>query len=148
MTDGRGPDVIVEAIGLAQTFRAAVEEVAFTGRVVYIGYAKKPVAYETKLFVQKELDILGSRNALPDDFREVIRMLERGNFPVEEAVSIIAPLATLRVCWESGVILQKNHGNYGQSRRGHIDANGNYLRSKSINSRCALTHSDVAIFAW
>jgi threonine dehydrogenase-like Zn-dependent dehydrogenase len=87
MTDGHGPDVIIEAVGLPETFRVAVEEVAFTGRVVYIGYAKEPVAYETKLFVQKELDILGSRNALPEDFREVMAMLERGRFPVDRTVS-------------------------------------------------------------
>jgi threonine dehydrogenase-like Zn-dependent dehydrogenase len=91
LTEGEGPDVIIEAIGLPLTFRAAVEEVAFTGRVVYIGYAKEPVCYETRLFVQKELDILGSRNALPADFEEVIRMLEGGNFPVEDAVSAIVP---------------------------------------------------------
>jgi len=87
LTDGSGPDVMVEAIGLPNTFRAAVEEVAFSGRVVYIGYAKEPVAYQTRLFVQKELDVLGSRNALPEDFREVIRMLEQHRFPVEDAVS-------------------------------------------------------------
>ena len=92
LTDGRGPDVVIEAIGLPQTFRAAVEEVAFTGRVVYIGYAKEQVPYETRLFVQKELDILGSRNALPEDFREVIRMLEAHRFPVDEAVTHIVPL--------------------------------------------------------
>ena len=92
LTDGLGPDVVVEAIGLPQTFRAAVEEVAYTGRVVYIGYAKEPIAYETRLFVQKELDIMGSRNALPEDFRLVIQMLERKLFPVEEAVSVIAPM--------------------------------------------------------
>jgi threonine dehydrogenase-like Zn-dependent dehydrogenase len=92
LTENRGPDVIIEAVGLAETFRAAVEEVAFTGRVVYIGYAKNPVAYETRLFVQKELDILGSRNALPADFARVIRMLETGSFPVEEAVGTIIPL--------------------------------------------------------
>ena len=45
--------VAIEAIGTAATFRAAVEEVAFTGRVVYIGYAKEPVSYETRLFVKK-----------------------------------------------------------------------------------------------
>lgn len=92
LTGGRGPDVMIEAIGLPQTFRAAVEEVAFTGRVVYIGYAKEPVSYETKLFVQKELDIMGSRNALPDDFRDVIRMLEAGGFPVDDAVTKIVPI--------------------------------------------------------
>jgi threonine dehydrogenase-like Zn-dependent dehydrogenase len=92
LTNGRGPDVIIEAIGLPQTFRSAVEEVAFTGRVVYIGYAKEPVAYETRLFVQKELDILGSRNAMPEDFCEVIRMLEERRFPVEDAVSHMVSL--------------------------------------------------------
>jgi threonine dehydrogenase-like Zn-dependent dehydrogenase len=92
LTDGLGPDVIIEAIGLPETFRAAVEEVAFTGRVVYIGYAKEPVAYETRLFVQKELDILGSRNALPEDFVQVIRLLENRLFPVEDAVSTIVKI--------------------------------------------------------
>lgn len=92
LTNGRGPDVVIEAIGLPSTFRAAVEEVAFTGRVVYIGYAKEPVAYETRLFVQKELDILGSRNATPEDFRQVIRMLVAHRFPVADAVSVIATM--------------------------------------------------------
>jgi threonine dehydrogenase-like Zn-dependent dehydrogenase len=92
LTGGGGPDVVIEAIGLAETFRASVEEVAFTGRVVYIGYAKEPVAYETRLFVQKELDILGSRNALPADFRAVIEMLEQGRFPVDEAITRIVSL--------------------------------------------------------
>jgi threonine dehydrogenase-like Zn-dependent dehydrogenase len=92
LTGGRGPNVIIEAVGMPATFRAAVEEVAFTGRVVYIGYAKEPVTYETKCFVQKELDVLGSRNALPENFREVIQMLEERNFPVKETVSSIVPL--------------------------------------------------------
>ncbi|MDE0820610.1 MAG: hypothetical protein OSA95_05790, partial [Opitutales bacterium] len=63
------------------------EEVAFTGRVVYIGYAKETVEYDTKLFVQKELNVFGSRNALTE-FHDVIAMLETGGkFPVEEVIS-------------------------------------------------------------
>ncbi|MGD0799089.1 MAG: zinc-binding alcohol dehydrogenase family protein [Acidobacteriaceae bacterium] len=92
ITAGHGPDVVIEAIGRPETFRAAVEEVGFAGRVVYIGYAKDLVSYETRLFVQKELDILGSRNALPQDFREVIRMFEQGRFPTAEAISATVPL--------------------------------------------------------
>lgn len=92
LTGGLGPDVIIEAVGTPETFRAAVEEVSWTGRVVYIGYAKEPVTYETRLFVQKELDIRGSRNALPEDFRSVIQMLEQGRFPVDAAITTIAPL--------------------------------------------------------
>jgi threonine dehydrogenase-like Zn-dependent dehydrogenase len=85
--------VVIEAIGMAATFRAAVEEVAFTGRVVYLGYTKEPVSYETRLFVLKELDIMGSRNAAPEDFRAVIEMLQQGGFPVQEAISKIVPMA-------------------------------------------------------
>src|SRR5215475_10950943 len=91
LTEGRGPDVVIEAVGTPATFRAAVEEVSFTGRVVYIGYAKEPVSYESRVFVQKELDILGSRNALPEDFRAVIHLLERKKFPVDQAVSLVVP---------------------------------------------------------
>lgn len=91
LTGGLGPDVVIEAIGLPSTFTAAVEEVAFTGRVVYIGYAKDLVSYETRLFVQKELDILGSRNAQPEDFGQVIRMLQEHRFPVKSAITKIVP---------------------------------------------------------
>ncbi len=87
LTDGHGPDVVIEAVGLAETFVAAVEEVAFAGRVVYIGYAKAAVAYDTKLFVMKELDIRGSRNALTRDFDSVIAMLSAGGFPSNRIVS-------------------------------------------------------------
>ena len=87
MTDGEGPNVMIEAVGLSTTFRACVEEVCFAGRVVYIGYAKAPVEYETKYFVMKELDIRGSRNAMPDDFRAVIAHLESGTFPTGKVIT-------------------------------------------------------------
>ena len=92
LTEGMGPDVVIEAIGTPETFRLAVELVAFTGRVVYIGYAKDEVRYDSRLFVQKELDILGSRNALPEDFEGVIRMLSQTKFPLEEMVSKVVSL--------------------------------------------------------
>ena len=65
----------------------AVNEVAFTGRVVCIGYAKQDVSFTTKLFVQKELDIRGSRNAQPEDFEGVIRYLEKNNPPYNILIS-------------------------------------------------------------
>ena len=92
LTAGLGPDVVIEAIGTPETFRLAVDLVAFTGRVVYIGYAKDEVHYDSRLFVQKELDILGSRNALPEDFEGVIRMVNETKFPLEEMVSKVVSL--------------------------------------------------------
>lgn len=89
ITDGLGPDVVIEAVGSPATYIMAVNEVAFTGRVVCIGYAKSEVTFQTKYFVQKELDIRGSRNALPEDFRAVVRYLQEGDCPLEEFISNI-----------------------------------------------------------
>jgi threonine dehydrogenase-like Zn-dependent dehydrogenase len=86
ITDGDGPDVIIEAVGNAITYRAAVDEVAYTGRVVCIGYAKSAVEFNTGIFVRKEIEILGSRNCT-DEFPEVIAYLEAGKFPVDEVIS-------------------------------------------------------------
>lgn len=101
LTNGDGPEVIIEAVGQPQTFRAAADEACFAGRVVYIGYAQAPVEYETKYFVQKEIDLLGSRNATADDFRAVIRLLEKKTFPVDEVITRTVPLA------EAGTILKQ-----------------------------------------
>ena len=91
ITDGDGPDVIIEAVGNAITYRAAVDEVAYTGRVVCIGYAKSAVEFNTGIFVRKEIEILGSRNCT-DEFPEVIAYLEAGKFPVEEVISKLVSL--------------------------------------------------------
>ncbi|HMF75232.1 MAG TPA: zinc-binding alcohol dehydrogenase family protein [Bryobacteraceae bacterium] len=100
LTNGLGPDVVVEAVGLPDTYRMAVEEVAHTGRVVYIGWAKEPISFETKLFVHKEIDILGSRNSLTE-FPAVIGMLSDKTFPVASTIS-----ATVRL-EEAGEALRR-----------------------------------------
>lgn len=92
ITEGFGVDVVIEAVGSPATYVMAVDEVGFTGRVVCIGYAKSEVAFQTKYFVQKELDIRGSRNALPADFRAVINYMRTGNCPAEELITkVVAP---------------------------------------------------------
>ena len=86
LTDGEGVNVAIEAVGLPETFRMAVDVVAFAGRVVYIGYAEQDVTYDTTEFVRKELDIRGSRNALRV-FGAVIKMLEQRQFPFADLIT-------------------------------------------------------------
>ena len=74
ITKGFGADVVIEAVGSPVTYVMAVDEVAF----------------QTKYFVQKELDIRGSRNALPADFRAVINYMKAGTCPVEELITKVA----------------------------------------------------------
>src|SRR5690606_30295898 len=93
LTDGDGPDVIIEAVGSPMTYRSAGEEGDFLGRVVCSSYAKAPVEFNTSLFVQKEIEILGSRNCVGKvDFPEVISYLEAGKFPVEDVISKVVSI--------------------------------------------------------
>ncbi|MFS2324908.1 zinc-binding alcohol dehydrogenase family protein [Brucella sp. H1_1004] len=94
-TNDDGVDIAFEAVGLPITFTQAVDLAGFAGRVVYVGYSKSPVTYQTQFFNLKELDIMGSRNATLTDFQAVIAHLEKlGDeaalliskvFPFEEA---------------------------------------------------------------
>jgi len=90
LTNGKGVDAVIEAAGIAETVRQAVSVAAFAGRIAFIGYTKKAVELETKLIVQKELDIYGSRNAL-NVFPDVIRMLEERKFPYPDLISCLYP---------------------------------------------------------
>ncbi len=87
LTAGHGPDVVVEAVGNPVTYRTAIEEVAFAGRIACIGYAAEDAPIATRLIVQKELDVRGSRNATELDFSSVVRFLGRRTLPVERVVS-------------------------------------------------------------
>jgi threonine dehydrogenase-like Zn-dependent dehydrogenase len=92
LTAGQGAEVVIEAAGQPSTFRAAVDYASYAGRVVYIGYSKPPVEYETKTFVLKELDILGARNALDADFVRVIDFLGGRRFPTSDVITHSVPL--------------------------------------------------------
>ena len=108
LTDGYMADVVIEAVGSPITYVTAIDIVGFTGRVTCIGYAKSEVAFQTKYFVQKELDIRGSRNAMPEDFRAVIHYIQNGNCPMNELISAVVQPE------EAGEALQKWSENPGK----------------------------------
>ena len=90
LTGSEGASVAIEAVGLPETFRLAVEAAAYAGRVVYVGYAKSEVCYDTTDFLRKELDIMGSRNALRV-FPAVIKMLEKRQQPFVDLITEVYP---------------------------------------------------------
>ena len=86
------PSVVIEAVGSEPTYRLAIEQAAFCGRVACIGYAKSDVTLPTGLIVKKELAVLGSRNATPSDFEAVIRCIRTGGLPLDRFISgIVRP---------------------------------------------------------
>ncbi|KAB2706244.1 MULTISPECIES: zinc-binding alcohol dehydrogenase family protein [Brucella] len=91
LTNDDGVDVAFEAVGLPITFTQAVDLAGFAGRVVYVGYSKAPVTYQTQFFNLKELDIMGSRNATLTDFEAVIEHLEKLGADADKLISKIFP---------------------------------------------------------
>ncbi|TCS61556.1 2-desacetyl-2-hydroxyethyl bacteriochlorophyllide A dehydrogenase [Primorskyibacter sedentarius] len=100
LTGDHGTNVVIEAVGLPETFRSAIDLVCFAGRVVYVGYAKQDVSYNTSLFNLKELDIMGSRNATRADFNEVIAFLEANPTIGDRLISRIFPWAEAQGSFE------------------------------------------------
>jgi threonine dehydrogenase-like Zn-dependent dehydrogenase len=91
LTADDGVDVAFEAVGTPGTFTQCIDLAGFGGRVVYVGYSKAPVTYQTQVFNLKELDILGSRNATLEDFNAVIVHLEALGDAADALISRIIP---------------------------------------------------------
>lgn len=86
LTGGDGPSVVIEAVGSAETYRFALDAVAPCGRIACIGWVKGDVALEARQIVAKEVDLVGSRNAL-DEFAEVIALFESGRIDPLQVVT-------------------------------------------------------------
>ena len=92
ITDGNGFDVAVEAVGLPSTFQNCIDAAAFGGRVVLIGVGKKNLDFDFTLIQKKELNVFGSRNALKNDFLELIDLVSQGSFDLEKIVTDEYPM--------------------------------------------------------
>ena len=91
LTNLEGVNVAIEAAGLPETTRLAIELAASVGRVVFIGWAKEEIALQTPFIVRKELDVVGSRNSL-HVFPAVIKMLEARERPFTSIISSVVSL--------------------------------------------------------
>ncbi len=87
VTNGHGFDVCIEAVGLPATFQNAIDACAFAGRVVLIGVGKKNLDFNFTLLQKKELHVCGSRNALKQDFLNLIDLVKGGNVPLEKVIT-------------------------------------------------------------
>ncbi|MGI6162102.1 MAG: zinc-binding alcohol dehydrogenase family protein [Christensenellales bacterium] len=85
ITNGDGFDVCIEAVGLPSTFMNCIDAAAHRGRVVIVGIGKTNLDFFYSIIQTKELDIFGSRNALKEDFIELIDKVNAG-----EAIDLLS----------------------------------------------------------
>lgn len=93
LTDGRMPDVVIDATGNGQAIRHAFRYVAHAGRYVLVGLQKGDVCFSHPEFHRREATLLSSRNATPDDFRQVLARLRDRTLDASAFVTHHAPLA-------------------------------------------------------
>lgn len=70
-------DVVFDATGSAESMGASLQRVAPTGRLVFVGLTKEPIAINDGLFHRREVTIYASRNSC-GQFPRIIRMIEEG----------------------------------------------------------------------
>jgi len=78
ITGGSLYPVVFDATGSTKSMSGAFEYVAFTGKIVFVGIVTDPVSFPDPLFHRREMTILASRNAMPNDFRRIINLIEEG----------------------------------------------------------------------
>ena len=81
------PTLVFDCTGSARSMHAAFDYVAHGGSLVFVGHIKGDITFADPSFHARELTLLGSRNARPDDFRWVIDSLRGGQIELEEWIT-------------------------------------------------------------
>ncbi|MHA7971621.1 zinc-binding alcohol dehydrogenase family protein [Rhizobium sp. CAU 1783] len=80
-TGGEWFDVVVDATGNAVPMQRGFNFLNHGARYVLLSVVRQDIAFSDPEFHKREVTLLASRNAQPDDFAEVVRQIEAGRVP-------------------------------------------------------------------
>ena len=75
---GELPTTVIDATGNHVSMSNAFQFCSFTGQVVYVGITTDELQFRHVAIHRPEITIKASRNAVPGDFRRIIRLIEEG----------------------------------------------------------------------
>ena len=78
ITGGELYPTVLDATGSAASMNQALNFVAHTGTLVYVGITPQDITFPDRLFHSREMTLKASRNAMPEDFTRIIELIERG----------------------------------------------------------------------
>lgn len=88
LTEGRGADVVIEAVGYISVLAEAMDILRIGGRIIPFGiYAELTGELPFYEFYFKELNIINARAALPEDFPKSINLVETGKVELEPLIT-------------------------------------------------------------
>ncbi|MBT3266724.1 alcohol dehydrogenase catalytic domain-containing protein [Candidatus Poribacteria bacterium] len=94
MTDGRGANVIVVAVGVTAAAETALEMAGINATVnLFAGfYPSDPIALDPNLIHYKQINLTGSHDFTPHDFTSALKLIDHGIVDVETLISHRLPL--------------------------------------------------------
>jgi len=87
ITGGDKYAVVTDATGNHRSMSNALHFVAHSGKLVYVGITTGEVTFPHPLLHRPEMTILGSRNAMPGDFRRIIGLIENGTINTDSWIT-------------------------------------------------------------
>jgi 2-desacetyl-2-hydroxyethyl bacteriochlorophyllide A dehydrogenase len=93
ITKGDLPTVVFDATGSPKSMMGSFEFPAHGGRLVFVGLFQGDVTFNDPNFHRRELTLLASRNAQPEDFSRIIRLIEDGRIDTTPWITHRAPFA-------------------------------------------------------
>jgi alcohol dehydrogenase len=79
LTNGNLADVVIDATGSVKSMSTCFDYGGFTSRIVYVGITTENLNFpHPPVFHRREQTLLASRNALPADFGNIIKIIEDG----------------------------------------------------------------------
>jgi (R,R)-butanediol dehydrogenase/meso-butanediol dehydrogenase/diacetyl reductase len=107
-TEGRGADVVIEAVGYISVLAEAMDISRTGGRIIPFGiYAELKGELPFYEFYFKELNIINARAALPADFPASIRLVEEGKVKLEPFITHTYSLTNLSEAIQ--LMIEPNH---------------------------------------
>jgi 2-desacetyl-2-hydroxyethyl bacteriochlorophyllide A dehydrogenase len=101
LTGGDGYDVVFDCTGNAKAMEAGFLHLAHGGRYVLVSIVSADITFNDPEFHKRETTLLSSRNALPQDFEEVLDAMRAGLVPSAVLNTHHARLADLPAVFES-----------------------------------------------
>jgi len=91
-TEGRGVDLVLEAVGRDETVTAAVDAVRKGGTVTLIGNITPTVTLPLQKVVSRQIRMQGSC-ASSGEYRQAIELMSSGKIRVDSLITAVAPLS-------------------------------------------------------
>ncbi|MEO0415521.1 MAG: zinc-binding alcohol dehydrogenase family protein [Verrucomicrobiota bacterium] len=87
ITGGDRFSIVADATGSHHSMASALQYVAHTGQLLYLGVTTADISFPHPVLHKPEMTIKGSRNALPEDFRRIISLIEAGQIDTSKWIT-------------------------------------------------------------